>query len=213
MNNSDMDEIIERYKKELFEYAKNNDKFISEDLNMQEEKESVPVIAPQVTNDESAEIDSLEGTNVSNYSSDRPTPDYQNYREFEENNKGRGSLKIQVYAGSEAFPIANANVIVSKTFPEGKTEIYNLYTDISGIVDNMALPAPNKNLSEQPNDSMPYATYDVVVTHPYYVNTTFENLPIFDTVKSIQMVPMIPRSGGPSDDRTITYDENVAKDL
>ena len=226
MNNSEIQNMIEKYKKELVEYAKKNEGYIAnmpEEDMMDTEPEAVPaqttVTAPQMTspvtqnNQEPREITELEGTNPEGYVSGRVDPPYATYEDFLNSNPGKGYLKVQTFAGREAFPVVNANVVVSKMLASSEQIIHNKYTDISGVVDNLELSAPSKELSEEPNNSIPYATYVIKVSHPYFLTTIFKNVPVFDSVKSIQQVAMVPRTGTPADDKEIVYDESGVKDL
>ncbi|MGN0567317.1 MAG: hypothetical protein ACI4JR_01865, partial [Acutalibacteraceae bacterium] len=90
--------------------------------------------------------------------------------------------------------VGNSRVVVCKKLNGENYCIYDRMTDASGIVDNLELPAPDKNLSMSPerNGMIPYATYDVYVEHPNFVKTFFENVPIFDGITSIQSVDMVP---------------------
>ena len=42
----------------------------------------------------------------------------------------------------------------------------------------------------------PYATYDIFVSHPGFISTYLENVPIFDSTVSIQSVEMLPTVSG-----------------
>ena len=80
-----------------------------------------------------------------------------------------------------------------------KYYIYDSHTDSSGILDNLQLPAPDKSLSETEQGSCglaPYATYDIFVSHPGFISTYLENVPIFDSTVSIQSVEMLPTISG-----------------
>ena len=52
-------------------------------------------------------------------------------------------LKVKVYSGNDAFPVANAKVVISKV---GKVEAF-LITDENGATPFVKLPAPVKDLS------------------------------------------------------------------
>ena len=83
-----------------------------------------------------------------------------------------------------------------------KYYIHDSHTDSSGILDNLQLPAPDKSLSETEQGSCglaPYATYDIFVSHPGFISTYLENVPIFDSTVSIQSVEMLPTVSGEQD--------------
>ena len=53
-----------------------------------------------------------------------------------------GTLKVQVFAAQQVYPISSARVIVRRN---GEDKIlFEGYTDSSGIVDNIRLPTPGK---------------------------------------------------------------------
>lgn len=114
-----------------------------------------------------------------------------------------GTLKVQVFAAQQVYPISSARVIVR---PGGEDKIiFEGYTDSSGIVDNIRLPSPGKSLSEQPNSVKPYSQYDVFVTQPNFVSRNYLGVPVFPGVESIQTVRLVPRQFG-KDEVTVTIE-------
>ena len=112
-----------------------------------------------------------------------------------------GTLKVQVFAAQQVYPISSARVIVR---PGGEDKIiFEGYTDSSGIVDNIRLPTPGKALSGSPGRIKPYSQYDVFVTQPNFVSRNYLGVPVFSGVESIQTVRLVPRQSG-SDSTTVT---------
>lgn len=112
-----------------------------------------------------------------------------------------GTLKVQVFAAQQVYPIGSARVIVR---PGGEDKIiFEGYTDSSGIVDNIRLPSPGKSLSAEPNSVKPYSQYDVFVTQPNFVSRNYLGVPVFPGVESIQTVRLVPRQFG-TDTTTVT---------
>jgi hypothetical protein len=111
---------------------------------------------------------------------------------------GIGYLRIRVFTGDEALPLEGAQVVVRDVRgngPEGGQGVVGTFrTDRDGLIPRLALPAPPKSLSEQPGNAFPYARYDLDITLPGYESVRFVDVPVFDTVESIQLVPMIPLS-------------------
>ncbi len=134
----------------------------------------------------------------------------QKYDKFKADYTEHGWLRVETYASNGLYPVSNSRVVVYKEIDGENYFIYDLHTDSSGIVDSLELPAPSKTLSEtqQPSGSpAPYATYSIFVTHPGFVSTYFENVPIFDSTVSIQAVEMLPKVSGEADSTTV--DESV----
>ncbi|MGN1195098.1 MAG: hypothetical protein ACI4SB_06410 [Acutalibacteraceae bacterium] len=120
-----------------------------------------------------------------------------------------GTLKVQVFAAQQVYPIGSARVIVRR---HGEDKIiFEGYTDSSGIVDNIRLSSPGKSLSAAPNSKKPYSQYDVFVTQPNFVSRNYLGVPIFPGVESIQTVRLVPRQLG--NDTTTVTTESEPNDL
>ena len=128
-------------------------------------------------------------------SNTKPYETSANYEDFLTKNPKTGILKIQVYAANQAIPIKDATIIVSKEFENGKKVFYKVNTDENGIVDGLILPAPDKKFSEEPSTTIPYSTYDILATHPQYLQQEDMQAQIFDGIKSIQDFNMVPIIG------------------
>lgn len=121
------------------------------------------------------------------------TPKNENtYENFMLKNPKTGTLKVQVFTANQALPISNVDIIVSKEFDGGTKVFYKVKTDQNGIIDGMILPAPDKDLSEQPSDIQPFALYDIFANHPNYVQEKDLQAQVFDGIKSIQSFNMVP---------------------
>lgn len=135
------------------------------------------------------------------------------YEQFLSQNPGTGALRVQVFSGQQAVPIPNAEVIVTKEFADGQHVFFYGLTDISGIVDNIELPAPARSISESPQPrgdgiqmTLPYSQYNVMVSEARHRSQEYTHVPIFDGIKSIQPVRMVPvQFGGGSS--TIIFPE------
>lgn len=173
-----LDDMIEKYRSELMEFTKQNPIHNDE---TSEETETVGRIEKQ---------DDEFDTDIREFVVLRP---YADNDDFEERNGSRGTLKAQVFAADRSFPVSGARVTVTVPFLNGSRELYSGVTDIDGIADNISLPAPNKSLSlDEDNTSEPFALYNMTVSHPDFADGSFFNIPIFDSVKSIQPVELVP---------------------
>ena len=119
---------------------------------------------------------------------------YETYEEFLKENPENGKLKIQASTARGAIPIPNVHITVSKNFKDGKKIFFEGQTNSSGIIDNIELPAPDRNLSESPSDEIPYSNYDILATHPEYTTEEYINANIFDGITSIQPINLVPKS-------------------
>ncbi len=215
MNNSDLQNMIEKYKDELLKYARENGGYVSDEVinNMPVSTDSMPAVndIPQLREPE--EITELVGTNPDNYNAGRDEPTYRNLEEFKAENTGEGTMKIQAYSGRGSFPVVNARVVISKDFTEGTHVFYDEMTDVSGIVEPVRLSTPPSENATRTNEVPVLSTYTIKVTHPYYITTVYKNVPVFDGIMSIQPVNMIPKTGTPTDDNEIVFEEQEPKDL
>lgn len=210
----DFDKLIEKYRSELIEFSKSNpipDEVIESSAEIEE---AVPAANDNVnTNCETEKIEECDASPdkltevtaeedepiTNNIESEKTgvyvAPQFADYAEFIKNNPQSGSLRVQVSAANEAFPIPNARVTVVLELLNGPREMYDGLTDINGIIDNIKLPAPDSEMSQSPSSSgvLPYSTYTTYVEHPDFVKEKFTNVPVFSGIKSIQGVELISR--------------------
>ena len=123
---------------------------------------------------------------------DRVLPTVSSYEEFLAANPKRGMRRVQAFAGNRSVPVENVRVAVSKQFTDGLHEFYVVYTNQSGIADDMILPAPDRQLSQQPGDCCPYADYQVTTSKNGFQTMVYMDVPVYDGIKSIQPARMIP---------------------
>lgn len=114
--------------------------------------------------------------------------DENSYQEFLQKNLGIGTLKIQTLIGNTYFPIQNAKIEVYKIFNHEKKVFYTGYTEESGLIDSISLPTPIRRTDYLNGASI----YQIEATHPDYQTVTIQNVSIYDGVKSIQKIEMIP---------------------
>ncbi len=180
------EDIIEKYKRELIEFSKQIPVHTQEPY-----EESVAVFAQQQIPVE-REVEENEPEAV--ITGRVPFADYD---EFIANNQARGTLRVQAFSANQSFPVPNATVRVYVQLDDGERELFSGITDVDGVVDNISLPAPDSSVSFDENSTVaPYAVYTVRVERPGYAAALFEGVPIFDSVKSIQPVELIPLSDG-----------------
>jgi peptidoglycan hydrolase-like protein with peptidoglycan-binding domain len=105
---------------------------------------------------------------------------------------GTGYLAVSIYTADKALPVNNALVLVS--YPNGEL-LYSLNTDESGQTETVAIEAPDKSRTLDPNDSGPhYTKVDVNITAPGFERTIIRCVHICDTSTSLLPVKLIPLS-------------------
>ena len=195
----ELEKMIEKYRQELVEFSRQNiaadEDFFSEEKD-EKDVQAIPVMANAlkfpVTAGEKEEIDT-----------------YADYEDFQKKNPSKGSMKVQVTAGGQSYPIINAIVRVRIPLRTGDREIFSGYTDINGIVDNIVLPAPDTSISfdEENSTVPPFSVYEVTVTHPNFAKSEFFNVPVFANIKAIQPAQMVPLTETGEEPGTVTIPE------
>ena len=116
---------------------------------------------------------------------------------FLSQNPSFGTLIFQVTGGQGAFPVPNATVTLSKVLKDDFSLSITIRTDESGKTQPVSLPAPDRKLSQSPNNGIVYAAYDAKVTAEGFLPTEIRNLPVFDGVTTIQPVNLTADFGQP----------------
>ncbi|MEM0531453.1 hypothetical protein WGC32_14120 [Zongyangia sp. HA2173] len=122
-----------------------------------------------------------------------PIEETMTYGEFLERNPHWGLMKIQAFTGRGTMPVEGVEISIDRNFTDGPRNFYRLTTDADGIIDHINLPTPDKNLSQHPESEQPFATYNVTATHPNYHQQVFKNTPVFEGIKSILPIRLIPK--------------------
>ena len=199
------DKQIERYRQELVKYAEKHGTVYYEDsgnsvLPKKEEKTKKYNAAYVSNRPMPYEYDGKDSVTTSPSGSSvieenaTNTPLYDNIDDFRADNTKNGKLRVQAYASQQVFPIQNAKVTVEKDFRNGKYIFNESYTDIDGVAQNIVLPAKDKRLSLTASGEIPYTTYRVTVSHPQFETLTFDRVPVFDSIESMQPAAMVPKS-------------------
>lgn len=107
---------------------------------------------------------------------------------------GVGFLIVKISAARGAIPIDEATVYVYGT-NKNDTGLYAVVTtDADGIAKKIPLPAPPKKTSATAGQDSPFAKYNLEIIKNGYYSEEFIEVPIFDTITSIQPVYLMPLS-------------------
>lgn len=121
------------------------------------------------------------------------------YEQFQQENPDSGVIKTQVFTARRTYPVGNAQVNLYKVFPDGVYLIDSQFTDRSGQVKPVTVPALERSLPETPGDPTPYVSYRITVSHPDFMDAVIEQVPVFEGVTSLQAVDLIPAAAAPVD--------------
>ena len=118
-----------------------------------------------------------------------------------------GYLTVRAYTAGGAYPVSDSVVKIFGAESEKSDSIYSLITDIDGIIKEIPLPAPSKDLSTASGAfDQAYALYNLEITSAGYYPKHIYNIPIFEGINAVQLINMIPK-----DDREngITYPKDT----
>lgn len=155
---------------------------------------NAPVGAPENSNPDSMgrpedNMNQGTGESISNF----PVSTYSTYEEFEAENTGGGSLEFMVFTAREALPVEGAAITITTRIDGEQHTMFNGVTNQSGETESITLPAPSKELSQDfDNDIQPFSLYDATVSKDGFTKVILRDIPVFDGVRSIQRVAMIP---------------------
>ena len=118
------------------------------------------------------------------YISDESFKNSNMYKDYLKENPSTGFLKIRAYTANEAVPVKGVNIIISKIINDSKIIFFEGFTDTSGIIDKILLPAPkldNNNL-KAPN----YTKYEITAIFnnniKNYTINMYENIYVTQTI-------------------------------
>lgn len=131
---------------------------------------------------------------------------------------GRGFLIVSVRTGEGAIPLEGALVTLRGDASIEGDAIASFITDQSGNTPRITLPAPPRTNSESPNGGKPYASYNADVSLPGYYTNLYTNIPVFDTITSVQtayLIPLPESGSGTADDmgEVFTFDARTGERL
>ena len=112
------------------------------------------------------------------------------YKDFLKENPVTGNLRIRAYAANQALPISGIRVVVSKEFDNNTLVFFDGFTDDSGLIERLSLPAPKLDSNDMnvPNK----ATYDITATYVTDNITTRYKVNIYENVCVVQNIVIVP---------------------
>ena len=136
---------------------------------------------------------------------------------------GTGYLIVRVSTALGAIPVQGATVTVrnNQIGTAADTErgaiIRVLSSNRDGNTPRIPLNAPSRANSMSPGNGIPFATYNIDVEADGFYSQYFSNVPIYDSITSIQPATLAPLSQNPNLD-SITdgdryFNENVNPEL
>lgn len=103
----------------------------------------------------------------------------------------KGFLQVDVVSDTNNFPVQNAEISIANSESPGDT-LEELRTNSSGQTDNVELEAPPVELSLQPGDVRPYATYSIRIVAPGFEPLVISGTEILADSTALQGVRLTP---------------------
>ncbi len=103
-----------------------------------------------------------------------------------------GYLVVNTSTARGAIPLEGVSITVFDNDTPGNPIMAAVTTDNSGKSPRIALPAPDRSLSMQPGSSKPFASYLVIAEKEGYYPVSYNGVPVFSGVTSIQPVELLP---------------------
>ncbi len=139
------------------------------------------------------DIDSINGINVQNGRQGGVSPFVPDYEDYINDYPGRGSLKVQISAAYEAFPVKGVEVDVAVIHNGVRYLLYSDITNSSGIVDNMVLPTRAVDTALNPKTSdKDEAQYLVSLFHPSFQSIIDKVVTVYDRIETILPLSLTP---------------------
>ncbi len=105
-----------------------------------------------------------------------------------------GYLIVKVSTARGAIPLGNAAVSIRGGTPETSGVIHSLSTDRDGLTEKIPLPAPPRADSQAPGGPVPYSLWNIDVFKDGYIPVSFQNVPVYSSVVSVQPAVLVPIS-------------------
>lgn len=114
----------------------------------------------------------------------------ESYQNFIKTNQSEGYLKIRAYTASQAIPIANLRVVVSKNIDNNKIIFFDGVTNSSGVIERIVLPSPKQNSNDLVTPSS--ITYDIAATYePSNISNNYK-INIYENIYVVQTINIVP---------------------
>jgi hypothetical protein len=129
-------------------------------------------------------------------------------------NTTTGGLLGIITAVRSLYPVKNAKVTIFKGNYDNMEIIDTDIANESGRTKIFTLPTPEKSLSlEEDNQTIPYATYNMLVESDGYIKNIHLNIPVFSGVTSLQQSNLILEETAGEDKKPQIFDESQNYDL
>ena len=118
------------------------------------------------------------------------------FEQYIQSNPGRGSLKVQVSAANQSFPVGDVFIDVAVLSDGVRYSLYHDVTDNSGIVNEIVLPSCAAADNNSPETAGQHnVSYLVSAFHPAFKEVVDFPVTIQDKVETILPIALEPLTG------------------
>lgn len=114
------------------------------------------------------------------------------YQEYMRENPSTGNLRIRASAANGAIPVEGVKAIITNEIDGNRVIFFEGYTNESGVIERITLPAPKLNISDLnvPNKT----TYKLRITFPKEnIDQTYD-VNMYENICVVQNVNISPKS-------------------
>ena len=120
------------------------------------------------------------------------------YPTFAKQNSDVGYLKVQAFMADQAIPIPDVEILITKEIGDDVVIFFRGYTDSSGIIDNITLPAPIDTYNVSTETFSEFEVYDLTAVKESFQTLKKYTIGMFGGLKALQYIKMIPMIQGGS---------------
>ena len=120
------------------------------------------------------------------------------YPVFAKQNSDVGYLKVQAFMADQAIPIPDVEILITKEIGDDVVIFFRGYTDSSGIIDNITLPAPADTYNVSTETFSEFEVYDLTAVKESFQTLKKYTIGMFGGLKALQYIKMIPMIQGGS---------------
>lgn len=112
----------------------------------------------------------------------------------------QGYLQVHVYTSRANLPLQGAAVAVSRRRADGSYDLLSYQTtDSSGNTKRLAIEAPDRDGSLNPEQPGGFSDVNIAVDYPQYERVLVEDVQIFPGITTLQDVQLLPLDAVPPD--------------